>query len=182
MIKFIIPIKPTAQMRTAVGAIKLGNGKVRGNAHKKKAQVNNEETIKAFLALHKPEKTINGAVMLGVKTFLPLQKNAPDWFQGTTKEFHAAALKHIVRPITTPDMDNYLKQIQDCMTQMAIWRDDSLVVGYLNGTGKYYTNGEPRWEIEIQELCPSSYCAPGTKIKSSRKKSAGTPGQGALAC
>ena len=27
--KFIIPIKPTAQMRTAVGAIKLGNGKVR---------------------------------------------------------------------------------------------------------------------------------------------------------
>ena len=30
MIKFVIPIKPTAQMRTAVGAIKLGNGKVRG--------------------------------------------------------------------------------------------------------------------------------------------------------
>ena len=61
--KFVIPIKPTAQMRTAVGAIKLGNGKVRGNAHKKKEQVSNEETIKAFLAQHKPERQINCAVM-----------------------------------------------------------------------------------------------------------------------
>ena len=111
-----------------------------------------------------------------------MQKNAPDWFNGSTKEFHAAALKHIVRPITTPDMDNFLKQIQDCITQMAIWRDDSLVVGYLSGTGKYYTDGTPRWEIEIQELSPDSYCIPGTKAKVSRKKSASTPGQGALLC
>ena len=182
MIKFVIPIKPTAQMRTAVGAIKLGNGKVRGNAHKKKEQVSNEETIKAFLAQHKPARQINCSVMLGVKVFLPVQKNAPDWFNGSTKEFHAAALKHIVRPITTPDMDNFLKQIQDCITQMAIWRDDSLVVGYLSGTGKYYTDGTPRWEIEIQELSPDSYCIPGTKAKASRKKSASTPGQGALLC
>ena len=182
MIKFIIPIKPTAQMRTAVGAIKLGNGKVRGNAHKKKEQVSNEETIKAFLAQHKPTRQINGAVMLGVKVFLQVQKNKPGWFTGSTKEFHAAALKHVVRPITTPDMDNFLKQIQDCITQMAIWRDDSLVVGYLPGTGKYYTDGMPRWEIEIQELSPDSYCIPDTKTKASRKKSADTPGQGTLLC
>lgn len=183
MIKFIIPIKPTAQMRTEVGVIKLGKGKVRGNAHKKKEQVSNEETIKAFLALHKPERQINCSVMLGVKVFLPVQKNAPKWFNGSTKEFHAAALKHIVRPITTPDMDNFLKQIQDCITQMAIWRDDSLVVGYLSGTGKYYTDGMPRWEIEIQELSPDSYCIPGTRPpKAARKNSAGTSGQGALLC
>lgn len=168
--KFIIPIKPTAQMRTEVGVIKFGNGKTRGNAHKKKAQVSNEETIKAFLALHKPTTQIVGAVMLGVKVFLPVQKNAPNWFNGTNKEFHTAALKHIVRPITKPDMDNFLKQIQDCMTQMAVWRDDSLVVGYLSGTGKYYTDGEPRWEIEIQELSPDSYCVPDAKAKTFRKK------------
>ena len=120
--------------------------------------------------------------MLGVKVFLQVQKTAPDWFNGSTKEFHAAALKHIVRPITKPDADNFLKQIQDCITQMAIWRDDSLVVGYLSGTGKYYTDGTPRWEIEIQELSPDSYCIPGTKAKTSRKKTAGTPGQGALLC
>jgi Holliday junction resolvase RusA-like endonuclease len=51
--------------------------------------------------------------------------------------------------VTKPDLDNLLKQIKDCLTQMQFWTDDKLVVGYLPGVGKYYSD-RPRWEIEIR--------------------------------
>ena len=154
--KIVIPIKPTAQMRTAVGVIKFRDGSTRGNAHKQKKQVSNENTIKAFLAQYKPARPLSGALLLGLRVYLPLLKNKPKWFNGTSKEFRALALKGVVRPISKPDMDNLTKQIKDCMTQCEIWTDDSRVVGYLSHFGKYYSE-EPRWEIEVVPFHPELY-------------------------
>lgn len=154
--KFIIPIKPTAQMRTEPGVIRLANGKVRGTVHKKKKQRNHEETIKAFLVPHQPAIPLSGALLLGLRVYLPIPQGKPKWFAGKPKEFHELARQGKVRPISKPDMDNLIKQIKDCMTQCRFWKDDARVVGYLPCIGKYYSD-EPRWEIEVVPLHPELY-------------------------
>ena len=154
--KFVIPIVPTAQMRTASRAIQFADGTARGTVYKKAKQRSREETIKAFLARHPPEKTLGGALLLGVWAYLPIPKSKPNWFAGTNKEFQAMARDGTVRPITKPDFDNLMKQIKDCLTQCRYWKDDSRVVGYLPHVGKFYSD-EPRWVVEVMELRPKLY-------------------------
>ncbi len=59
--------------------------------------------------------------------------------------------RRLLRPVTKPDMDNLLKHVKDCLSMQRFWIDDRIVVGYLAGTGKYYSE-RPRWEIEIARL------------------------------
>lgn len=139
MLKLTIPIIPTAQMRARHSA---RNGFSR--TYKDKKQVAHEETINTFLALHQPTKPLTGPLVLGVKVFLPI----PNSWSRVKKE---KALSGELRPLSKPDLDNLIKNIKDCLSQMRYWEDDKLVVEYGAETGKYYSD-MPRWEIEIREL------------------------------
>jgi|GEM_PF-169004 len=138
---FTIPIVPKPQMR----ARHAKRGKF-STTHKDKKQVANEETLNTFLMRHMPETPLVGPLVLRVKAFLPIPKSK-------SKKFKAEALRGEIRPIVKPDMDNILKHIKDCMSQMRFWEDDKQVVEYLPGTGKYYSD-QPRWEIELRPWKP----------------------------
>ena len=137
--KITIPIIPKAQMRARHA--------VRGKhamAYKAVAQRRAEETINAYLLPHIPKKPLSGPVCLTVKAFLPIPKSKPKWWK------ESAALGRIV-PTTKPDLDNLMKNVKDCLTDMRFWTDDKVVVSYGEGTGKYYSD-QPRWEIKIVEV------------------------------
>jgi len=137
--KLTIPIIPKAQQRARHA--------VRGKhamAYKAGSQRRAEETIKAYLLPYVPKKPLTGAICLSVMVFLPIPKSKPKWWKEN------AAAGRIV-PTTKPDLDNLIKNIKDCLTDMRFWTDDRLVVKYGPGTGKYYSD-DPRWEIEIEEV------------------------------
>ncbi|WP_051294907.1 RusA family crossover junction endodeoxyribonuclease [Maridesulfovibrio bastinii] len=139
--KFTVPIEPKAQMRARHA--------VRGRhamAYKDKKQEQAEDTLNTFLIQSRPDEPMIGPLMLRVKAYLPIPKSK-------TKKFKAGALAGKIRPTVKPDMDNLLKMIKDCMTQMRYWEDDKQVVEYLPGTGKYYSD-RPRWEIELKPWVP----------------------------
>ena len=77
---------------------------------------------------------------------MPIPKSKPKKWQSDAREGK-------YRPTTKPDMDNLLKHLKDCLTQMRYWEDDKQVVEYLAGTGKYYSD-QPRWEIVIKPWVP----------------------------
>lgn len=137
MIKLNIPLIPTAQKR-ARHTVRKGFSVT----YKDPAQRDNEESIKAFLALNSPQKPLPGPLILTVKAFLPV----PNSWARVKKE---KAFSGELRPITKPDLDNLVKNIKDCLTQMRYWEDDKQVVGFGPGTGKYYSD-DPRWEIKIE--------------------------------
>lgn len=132
-----IPVEPTGQMRPRAF--------VRGNhaaMHKDKKQETRESAIMAYIQPHVPAQRFTGPLLLGVRAFMPLPKSKPrKWLDQARAGF--------IRPTTKPDLDNLIKQVKDCLTQMGVWDDDKLVVGYLPDTGKFYSD-RPRWEIEVR--------------------------------
>lgn len=140
-LQFTITIPPAAQERPRARAIKRKeDGRVMAMAYKSGKQRLKDTRLLALLYEHRPHAPISGQIFLGVKAFLPVPESRP-------KRWKSEALAGKVRPTTTPDLDNLLKQLKDCMKDV-FWGDDKQVVGYLPGTGKYYGN-PPRWEIEI---------------------------------
>lgn len=136
--KIIIPIIPTAQMRARHGVV---NGFSR--TYKDKMQAQRESVLMALLAKFQPAEPMQGELLLGVKAYLPIPASRP-------KKWREAAASGDVRPTTKPDLDNLLKHVKDCLSMMRFWGDDKQVVGYLPGTGKYYSES-PRWEVEIEQ-------------------------------
>ena len=55
-----------------------------------------------------------------------------------------------IRPITKPDLDNYVKGIKDALKSIC-WNDDSQIVAYKEPFGKYYSL-TPRIEVEVAEV------------------------------
>lgn len=147
--KFIIPITPTPQMRDRIGTITFADGTTQARSYKDKKQSSRENALAAFLSGHQPARPMAGPLLLGVKVHLAPPKNKPGWFDGTAPEWRLYAGSGLLRPPARPDLDNYVKQIKDCLTECEFWEDDKQVVGYMPGTGKYYTGARPRWEIEI---------------------------------
>lgn len=137
--KIIVKIVPKAQMRSRHAVV---NGFSR--TYKDPKQAREEEALMALLAPYQPEKALQGPLLLGVRAFLPIPASKPrKWKEG--------AKAGEIRPTVTPDLDNLLKHVKDCLSKLQFWVDDRQVVGYLPQTGKYY--GEvPRWEIEIVPL------------------------------
>ena len=131
-----IPLEPTGQMRPRA-SVRGGHAFV----HKDKKQASRESAIMAHVAQNMPVGRFEGPLLLGVRAYLPLPKSKP-------KAWLAQARAGLVRPTVKPDLDNLIKQVKDCLTQMGVWEDDKNVVEYLPGTGKYYST-EPRWEIEV---------------------------------
>ena len=140
--KFTLTIPPKAQMRARHRAFKAGDH-IYQQTYKDPKQEQEEDRLITLLMEHRPAVPLTGPLMLGVLAFLPIPT-------GFSKKKRAAALAGELRPTTKPDLDNLIKHIKDCCKGI-FWGDDKEVVGYLEGTGKYYGD-LPRWEIEILTL------------------------------
>lgn len=88
---------------------------------------------------------LNGPVALSVSVYRSIPKSF------SNKKRRLAEEKSI-RPVTKPDIDNYIKAIQDALTKV-VWNDDSQIVEYVPPFGKYYSE-KPRVEIEVISLDP----------------------------
>jgi|GEM_PF-384804 len=88
---------------------------------------------------------IAGQIILTVKAYRSIPKSF-------SKKKAQLAEAGIIRPITKPDLDNYIKAVKDAFKSL-VWIDDCQVIGYGPGTGKYYSS-QPRIEIIVEELIP----------------------------
>ncbi len=88
-----------------------------------------------------PEQPIEVACLLGVRFY----KLPP---KSTRKKDLYFIPDELYRPVVKPDLDNYIKLVKDAANGV-IWKDDNLVIGYLPGTGKYYTLEKERIEFTV---------------------------------
>jgi len=84
---------------------------------------------------------LTGALLLGVAVYLPI----PVSFSHKKR---LAAQAGFLRPITRPDLSNYIKAIEDSMTGV-LWLDDAQIVGYVPPFGKFYGD-KPRIEVVVE--------------------------------
>ena len=103
---------------------------------KKGQQTQNE--LMWLLIPYKPEKPLEGALKLSVKWVYPYRASEP-------KKNRVGDIPCIARP----DCDNLAKGLNDCMTRLGFWLDDSQVYE-LKFTKLYGSN--PRIEIELEEV------------------------------
>lgn len=66
--------------------------------------------LTAYLAGHKPERPMEGAVRLAAKWCFPRGRHGDGEYR-----------------ITRPDTDNLQKLLKDCMTELKFWKDDAQV-------------------------------------------------------
>lgn len=139
MISMIIPIIPKAQARTKAGINKhTGRAQVFTSA----SQRRNQNDLIALMAAHAPDRPMEGALRLKVDVFLPVTIS---W----SKTKKTKALIGTYWPTSRPDLDNYIKQVMDCMTKLRFWNDDSQVVTI--SAGKRFAS-KSYWLIELDEV------------------------------
>lgn len=136
MIKFTLPVIPTAQARPRVAV----RGKF-AQAYKTKDQQANERTLEAWLKDHAPESPLQGGLVLEFVAAFPIPKSA-------TKNNRAQMLHGFMLPTKKPDLDNLAKQLKDAMTRMQFWCDDSQIVS-MHCDKIYAETGY--WEVAVYE-------------------------------
>ena len=133
MIKFRLDIDPpTATAQEKQVRIVCGHPQF----YEKKAAKEAKKVITDALLSHKPDKPLEGALMLVVKWLFPKRK--ADRFEG--EQFK----------ITKPDTDNLQKGLKDCMTKVGFWVDDAQVAW--EECLKVWTSDKPGIEITVAEL------------------------------
>ncbi|HDY90019.1 MAG TPA: RusA family crossover junction endodeoxyribonuclease [bacterium] len=144
-IQFTLPIIPKSKL--TVQHTKTGI------AYHSKEEKQREAELMPLLAQHRPEKPLEGAIMLSVMVYLPIPSSKPRWWK-------EAAAESFIRPTGKPDLSNYIKLIEDCMESLGFFKNDSQIVEYVVGwqengdaeyTGKYYSEN-PRWNISLKEI------------------------------
>lgn len=88
-------------------------------------------------------KPLDGALSLGIQVYRSMPKSF------SRRKVQAAEAKEL-RPVTKPDLDNYVKLIKDAL-KLICWKDDSQVAEYVGPFGKYYSE-TPRIVIEVNQL------------------------------
>ena len=92
--------------------------------------------------INAPEKLLECDLICTIKIYREVPKSF-------SKKKKVAALNGTLRPETKPDLKNYIAGIEDAL-EGVIYKNDSQIVGYGVGTGKYY--GSPaRVEIKIEK-------------------------------
>ena len=134
MIKLIIPGVPVPQGRPRFGKNSVYDPQ---KSRDYKAYVG----LMASNQMHSTPP-MKEAARLTVKVYRPMPK-------GFSKKKQAQALSGGIRPMTKPDLDNYIKGIKDALNGI-VWGDDSQVVEYGN-SGKWYSD-QPRVEILIEKI------------------------------
>jgi crossover junction endodeoxyribonuclease RusA len=128
-IEFIIPVKPVAWQRVKRGKY--------GQSYVPKKTKEFEDTVGYFaMSAARGLKFGPGPLILTAKFILERPK--------TSKNLH---------PCIRPDLDNYLKALKDGLNGV-LFQDDSQVVQYGPGTGKYYdmSGGRARIEVSLESL------------------------------
>jgi Holliday junction resolvase RusA-like endonuclease len=97
--------------------------------------------VKLVAAEHRPPQLLEGSIKMDVKIYKPTLKSF-------SKKKAAQAEEGALRPVTKPDVDNYVKGVKDALKSV-IWKDDSQVVDL--HISKWYSS-VPRIEITIEEM------------------------------
>ncbi len=137
--EFTIYVEPMAKKRVRVYS---RGGKVHGVNPSKE----DEEVIKRLLLElpNIPSQPLSRAALLGMRFYRSVPKSI-------RKRDRSFVVTEQYRPVKRPDLDNFIKLFKDAATGI-LWEDDNLIVGYLPGTGKYYTLDQPRIEIQLLTL------------------------------
>lgn len=136
MIEFTVLGEPVAQGRPRATTI---NGRVRMYDPKKSNDF--KKYVKLTAAQHAPKQLLEGPLKMKVTVYRPTLKSF-------SKKKAREAEAGLLRPVTKPDVDNYVKGIKDAL-KMVIWKDDSQVVDLQ--VSKFYSE-KPRVEVQIQAL------------------------------
>lgn len=141
MIEFVLhcePPKHTAQGSSMIlKSKKTGKYFIGKKANSNAIQTKNE--LLAMLLPYAPEKPLEGAIALQIDIFY-------SWRKSETKKNRAKGQMPV---ITKPDLDNWVKQFNDCLTRLAFWRDDAQVFDM--HLRKFYAD-VPRIEVKIDEI------------------------------
>jgi Holliday junction resolvase RusA-like endonuclease len=115
---FLTCVPPTrsAQQKGAF-VCKRASGKLGVQFFTKKAVKQAGEAMKAVLRPIVPAQPFDGPVVFDVRLVYP-------WLKSSTKAERANSLVPI---ITRPDCSNLVKQIEDVMTELGFWHDDSQI-------------------------------------------------------
>jgi Holliday junction resolvase RusA-like endonuclease len=100
-----------------------------------------KQYVKLVASEYKPDQLLSGPLELNVKVFKPTLKSF-------SKKKKIEAEQGILRPISKPDVDNYVKGIKDALNKV-IWNDDSQIVDL--HVSKFYSE-TPRIEVAVQML------------------------------
>lgn len=133
-ISFTIPIAPRGQMRSRSTS--------KGWHYKAKEQTNYEDNIAGLIKEHIPDKPLEGALRLTVFVHVKIPESKPKWWK-------EAAEKGFIKPESTPDCDNILKNIADIMEQTGFYHNDKQI--YSTTIQKFYSV-KPRWDIWIARV------------------------------
>ncbi|MGD6847267.1 RusA family crossover junction endodeoxyribonuclease [Rossellomorea aquimaris] len=133
MIQFTVYGTPVAQGRPRFSSQGGFN-----RAYDPKKSKDFKKYVKLVAAEHRPKKLFEGPLQLFIRVYKPTLKNF-------SKKKLAAAESGELRPVTKPDVDNYVKGIKDACNQV-LWKDDSQVVELL--ASKWYSE-TPRIEIMV---------------------------------
>lgn len=136
MIQFTVYGTPVAQGRPRATTM---NGQVRMYDPAKSKDF--KKYVKLVASQHRPPQLIDGPISMKVEIFKPSLKSF-------SKKKTLAAERGELRPLTKPDVDNYVKGVKDALKSV-IWKDDSQVVDL--HIGKWYSEN-PRIEITIEEI------------------------------
>ncbi|MCM3598678.1 RusA family crossover junction endodeoxyribonuclease [Metabacillus idriensis] len=136
MIQFTVYGEAIAQGRPRASTI---HGKVQMYDPEKSRDF--KKYVKLVASQHRPATLLQGALTLKVVIFKPTLKSF-------SKKKAIAAERGELRPVTKPDVDNYVKAVKDACNKV-LWHDDSQVVGL--HISKYYSEN-PRIEITVESL------------------------------
>lgn len=134
MISFTVYGEPVAQGRPKFTTI---------NGHAKAYDPEKSRSYKELVRIEalkvKPEIPLDCSIELRVEVFKSIPKSM------SKKKAELARLR-LLRPVTKPDCDNYVKGVKDALKGV-IWRDDSQVVDL--EVHKYYSD-RPRIEVVVK--------------------------------
>lgn len=140
MIQFTIPGEPVPQARPRLTK--------RGIAYTPEKSRRYKEYIRLIASAEMAGKTpLAGPLCLSVRVYRSALKSGG-------RKWQAEAKTGLRRPVTKPDLDNYVKAVQDGLNGI-VWHDDSQIVTYGAPFGKFYDDGGgPRVEVMVWELTP----------------------------
>lgn len=136
MIEFVIPGEAVAQGRPRASA---ANGTVRMYDPKKSRDF--KQFVSLIASQNAPASLLEGELALRVKIYRPIPKSF-------SKKKTALAESGTLRPISKPDVDNYVKGVKDGCNKI-IWKDDSQIVDL--HVSKFYSN-KPRVEVQVTSV------------------------------